>query len=130
MSEYTQRAIIVARAAFAENCNLASKQVDTVGGERTFTVPLRRAGDETNTTIGMWCNWALTPAQVTALRQRLQQQGADVRERTVVTDDEKGTFTPDPAKRLYIFAAMEPDGWTPQEVLDVLGLDTLDTTVP
>ncbi len=127
---YTQRAIIVARVGFAASCNTAAKLVDTAGGDRTFTVPLRLAGDATNTILGRWCNWSLTPGEVTALRQRLQAQGADAVERTTVTAAEKGSFVPVASKRLYIFDARDGIGWTPQEVLDVLGLDTLAATQP
>ncbi len=130
MTAHTQRAIIVAREAFVTNGNLAAHLVDTVGGDRTFAVPLRLAGDATNTIRARWCNWALTPAEVTALRQRLQAQGADAVERTTVTAAEKGSFVPVMSKRLYVFDARDSVGWTPQEVLDVLGLDTLAATQP
>jgi hypothetical protein len=126
---YTNRLILVVRQAFADKANVASKLVDTVGGERTFTVPLRLAGDATNTIRAYWAGWTLTPAQAAALRTRLQEQGLLDGEVVVVTKADQATFVPNLQARAYIFDA-RPGAWAPQEALAVLNLDTLAVTVP
>jgi len=127
---HTARAIVVARAAFAAKANLAAKTVDTLGGEFTFTVPLRVAGDVTNTAVAYICNWAFTQAEITAMRQALRDQGAKVSEVAVITAADKATYTPNPADQCYVFdARWEAASWTPAEVLTVLGLDTLASTL-
>lgn len=122
---YTQRYIVVMRQGFASKANTASKLVDTQGGERTFSVPLRLAGDATNTVRARWCSWALTPAEATALRDRLKEQGLLDQEVVVVTRAQRGTWVFDGAARAGVFDAREGTGWTPQEVLQATGLDTL-----
>jgi len=125
---YTARLIIVVRPGIAAAANDAAKLVDLMGGEKTFTVPLRLAGDATNTIRAYWANWALTPAQMTAIRDRLIEKGATADEVVVVTAADKPTFVPVPTARIYVFdARWEATSWTPAEVLTVLGLDTLTT---
>lgn len=123
-SVYTQRAIIAARPAFAAAANTAAKRVDTTGGERTFTVALRQAGDATNTIRAYWCGWQLTPAMVTALRTRLQEQGATTADITVVPAARKGSYTFPAEAKCAIFDARE-GAWTAPEVLAALGMDRL-----
>lgn len=120
-----RRTIMVCRPAFAAAANEACKQHDALGGDQTFTVPLRLRNDATNTIRAYWCSWALSSTDVTALRTYLRNKGATTAEATVVTVAQKGTFTPSPTARLYVFDARDDTGWTPQEVLDALGLDTL-----
>ncbi len=122
---YTRRFIIVVRPALAAKANEAAKLVDTPGGERAFTVPLRLAGDAANTIRAYWCGWTLTVAEAQAIRDRLVEKGATTAETVVVTAAEKATFVPVPAARVYVFDARNGIGWTPAEVLTVLGLDTL-----
>lgn len=126
---YTRRLIVVVRPALAAAANQASKLVDTVGGERTFTVALRLAGDASNTTRAFWASWAMTPTEVQALRDQLVAKGATQAEVVVVTAADKPTFTPVLTARAYFFDA-RPGAWTPQEVLTVLGLDTPATVAP
>lgn len=118
---FDRRAIIVARPAVAAAMNQAAADVDALGGGQTFTVPLRQAGDATNTIVGYWCSWALTPAMVTALRTRLQARGATVSETTIILTGQ----TPTPGNRVYFFDGRENVGWTPNAVLAALGADTL-----
>jgi hypothetical protein len=126
---FTTRLILVVRQAFADKANVASKLVDVAGGERTFTVPLRLAGDQSNTVRAYWCGWTLTPAQATALRTRLQEQGLLDGEVVVVTKADQATFVPNLQARAYIFDARET-AWQPQEALAVLNLDTLAVAIP
>lgn len=126
---FTLRYIVVMRQAFATKANMASKLVDTVGGEFTFSVPLRLAGDATNTIRARWCSWAMTPAQAQALRDRLKEQGLLDAEVAVVTRAQRGTWVFDGAARAGIFDAREGTGWTPQEVLQATGLDTLASSL-
>lgn len=125
---YTRRFIIVARTALATAANQAAKLVDLGGGERTFTVPLRLAGDATNTVRAFWCGWTLTVAEAQAIRDRLVEKGATAAETVIVTAADKPTFTPVPTARIYVFDA-RPAIWQPGEVLSVLGLDTLAATL-
>lgn len=120
---YDRRAIIVARPAVAAAMNQAAADVDTLGGAQTFTVPLRAAGDSTNTVVGYWCSWALTAAMVTALRARLQARGATASEATIVLAGQ----APTPGNRVYFFDGREGVGWAPADVLTALGADTLAT---
>ena len=126
---YTQRLIIVARSTFVASANTAAKQVDTVGGERTFTVPLRNVGDVTNTVRAYICDWRMTPTELTALRSRFQTVGATTRERTVVSPTVKGTYSPNLSDRLYMFDANDVNGWTAQEVRNKLGMDSLASII-
>ncbi len=126
---YTRRYIIVVRPAIAAAANEAAKLVDVDGGERTFTVPLRRAGDATNTVVASWAGWTLTVAEAQAIRDRLVAKGATAAEVVVVTAADKPTFMPVPTARIYIFDA-RLNAWQPEEVLAVLGLDTLAATQP
>ncbi len=125
---YTRRFIIVVRPALAAKANEAAKLVDTPGGERAFTVPLRLAGDATNVIRAYWCGWTLTVAEAQAIRDRLVEKGATTAETVVVTAADKPTFVPVPSARVYVFDA-RPAGWAPAEVLAVLGLDTLATSI-
>ena len=123
---YDRRAIIVARPAVAAAMNQAAAQVDALGGAQTFTVPLRQAGDATNTIVGYWCSWALTAAQVTALRTALQNKGATASETTPILVGQ----TPTPGNRVYFFDAREGLGWAPADVLAALGVDVLASALP
>lgn len=129
MTLYTVRLIVVVRQAFAAKANLASKFVDSEGGERTFTVPLRLGGDATNTVRAYWCGWAMTSGEATGLRARLQEQGLLDGEVVIVTKADQASFAPNLQARAYIFDARD-GAWTPDEVLAVLNLDTLSVTTP
>ncbi len=129
MPGHTVRLIVVMRQSFAAKANTAAKLVDTAGGERTFTVPLRLAGDATNTVRARWCSWALRPAEAQALRDRLKDQGLLDGEVVVVPRSERGTWTFDGQARAAVFDARDGTDWTPTEVLAATGLDTLTATL-
>ncbi len=122
---HTLRLLVVMRQSFAAKANTASKLVDAAGGERTFTVPLRLAGDAANVIRARWCSWACTPAEAQALRDRLRDQGLLDGEVVVVPRSQRGIWTFDGAARCAIFDGRESGGWTPAEVLEACGLDTL-----
>ena len=102
-SLYTRRAIIVTPASLAPQANAGAKQndLDPVGGEKTFTVPLSATGSLPATHY--WCNWQMTPDHWDAAQTRIKSLGAEVR-------------------------VFDASTITPQEVLDTLGLQTIATT--
>ena len=61
MSLYIRRAIIVVPAGIQGAANDRSKQVDTRGGQLTFTVGLSPTGSLPATHY--WCSWALKPLE-------------------------------------------------------------------
>lgn len=123
---FDRRAIIVAKPAVAAAMNQAAADIDALGGAQTFTVPLRVAGDATKTVVAYWCSWALTPAQISALRTALQNRGATVSEAAVILVGQ----TPTPGNRVYVFDGREDVGWTPGAVLTALNLAPLPQSSP
>jgi hypothetical protein len=121
---YDRRAIIVARPAVAAAMNQAAADIDVLGGQFTFTVPLRVAGDATNTVAGYWCSWALTLAMWDALQTRILARGATVSEATPILVGD----TPVPGNRVFFFDGRQSIGWTPAQVLTALSADTLGAT--
>lgn len=116
----TARRIIVCTAALATVANAASKKVDTIGGERAFTVGLRAAGDATNTIVAYWCSWLFDPAVLATLKTYATAGGftnAEATERPVGF-----TATVAALPRLAFF---DDAIWTPAAVLTALGLDVL-----
>ncbi len=65
-----RRLILVVEAAVAATANTRSKEVDTVGGDKTFTVGLSASGSGPVTHY--WCNWQMTLNEQTALLAKLQ----------------------------------------------------------
>lgn len=117
MMAYSRRFIIVVRADLAQRANQAATQADTdlQGGARTFTEALSRSGQPPAEVY--WCNWQMTPAQATAIRTRLREHGATASEVTLVPAG--GTPT---SNRFAVFDAAV---WSPDAVLQTLGLRTL-----
>lgn len=69
---YTRRLIIVVPVAVASQANVRAKEVDTVGGERTFSVGLVPVGSPAGTPpTYYWCSWAMTNDHHTAVRSRV-----------------------------------------------------------
>lgn len=108
---------MVVRSDLQAKGNLAAKSEETAGGERTFTVPLAQAATPT-TPAAYWCSWDLTATgrSVTRLRTFLQNQGFTLKQLgadgAAVNDDRT-------------IALFDGDQWTPQQVLDRLGLVTM-----
>lgn len=117
--------VLVVRPAVAAAVNSSVKHADfdLEGGDKTFTVPLRAAGDATNTVTGYWAAGVATPAMLVGLRDRLLAAGATEAETSLIA---KGTTRASVAtRRMFCF-----DGavWTPDEVLAFLQVDRLATT--
>lgn len=68
-TQYTQRAIIVVTAQVQNAANARAKEVDTVGGERTFTMGLSATG--TAPATHYWCGWWMQPAEYAGLSAKL-----------------------------------------------------------
>lgn len=114
------RRVIVCSQALAAQANVVAKRVDTVGGEFTFTVPLRAAGDATNTVVARWCSWWINVVDLASLKTKALAAGfgaAETSERLVGF-----VATPATLPRLCLF---DDAAWTPAQVLAALGLDTL-----
>ena len=82
-------------------------------------VPLRVAGDETNTTVAYWCSWVMDEGTEAFIRDLLLSAGLVGAE---VAPVPVGTSPPDPW-RILIFDGDEETGWTPDQVLNALDLD-------
>ena len=120
----TARRIIVCTAALATVANAASKKVDTIGGERAFTVGLRAAGDVTNTIVAYWCSWLFDPAVLATLKTYAKAAGFT----SVETSERLVGFVATPATipRLCLF---DDAVWSPAQVLTALGLDIWSTPI-
>ncbi len=66
---YTKRLIIVVSAAAAAVTNARAKEIDSEGGEQTFTVGLSATGKEPITHY--WCSWAMSDNEHDAMQQKL-----------------------------------------------------------
>lgn len=117
---YTQRIIGVARASVVGKANAAAKMVDTQGGEKTFTVPLRSPTDLLNTPLAYWCGWSLTPTELTNLQTNLRAQGIKTAEANLLAT----TATVSLTAAFYLFDNRTGQ-WTPDSILTRLGLDRL-----
>ena len=96
------RYIIVVQAAHQAVANALAAQVDTVGGQNTFTVPLYPAGLPQVTPSHFWCDWGgLSNNDARAVYARF------------------GNGTPARPGILY-----DGDVVTPAEVLAALGIET------
>lgn len=117
---HTRRVLVVVNAANQARANTAFTKPDTDetgGGASTFTVPLSGTGNAPATAY--WCNGAWRPAQVSAIRTRLQEQGATVAETTPVV------FGQTPASNRFALFDTD-DGWTPDLVLTATGLKRVE----
>lgn len=99
------RQIIVVDARNQAAANTVSKQVDPIGGEKTFTVGLSPTGTAPPTHF--WCSWAMTPAERDALHGGLT-----------------GLIE---AGRAWEFDAAQS---TPAQVLATMGLQTIEWKEP
>jgi len=102
---YTKRLIIVVSAVVSSACNDESKKVDTVRGDKTFTVGLSETGSSPVTHY--WCNWVMTPEDETALKDKLK------------------TWTDLGTVKIY-----DGNSVSPESVLSKLGLKTIQEGAP
>lgn len=109
MTAYTRRLLIVVPASEQAAANTRAKEVDTAGGERTFTAGLVPVGSPSGTAPShYWCGWTVTQAEFDAIRSRLDT--AALRKKGI---------------RIYDAAT-----WTPEAVLADLGLAQLAMPPP
>lgn len=69
MGLYSKRLIIVVNANAKTQANTRGKEVDTRGGEHTFTVGLSVTGKEPATHY--WCSWAMRDDEKSAVEMKL-----------------------------------------------------------
>ena len=69
MTKYTKRVIVIITKGQAIAANAKSKEVDTIGGEFTWTVGLSPNGKGNPTHY--WCNWQMLPSEFDELHQEL-----------------------------------------------------------
>lgn len=122
MTAYTRSVIVVVRPQVADAANTAMKHAsfDAAGGERTFTAPLRAAGDATNTVTAYWAAGVVTPAMLTGLRDRMLAAGATAAEASLIP--KTTTFSSISSQRVFCY---DRALWSPPEVLAFMGLATL-----
>ena len=121
----TARRIMVCTVAVAAAANAGCRQVDTVGGQYTLTVPLRAAGDVTNTTVAYWVSWLFDPVVLVTLKTKAVAAGFTVAETTELLVG--FAATPATLPRLAMFDDLV---WTPAAVLTALGLALPISTLP
>lgn len=113
------RLIMVARPAVASMCNDAAEN-SVADGHRPFDVPLRQAGDASNTVVAYWCDWLMDNTTAQKIQTWMLNNGATQAEASLVPVGTAGSVIRQ--QRIAIFKF--PD-WTPDQVLSVLGLDRL-----
>lgn len=69
METFTKRLAIVIPVNVKLISNNLSKNIDTEGGERTFTVPLAK-NTKPNTITHYWCSWQMTQEQFDAIQNK------------------------------------------------------------
>lgn len=75
MAPYSERRIIVVKAADQAAANTKAAEVDTIGGATTFTVPLYPTGATAGSAVThYWCSWQLLPAGATSIQDKLNTQ--------------------------------------------------------
>lgn len=121
---FTSRIVGVVRAGNVAAANTAAKTIDTQGGERTFTVPLKGSADPTNVTRFYWCGWTLTPSELNDLRSAFRSQNFRVAEAALIV---KGA-TPNTSLNLWLFDGREGQ-WAPAQVLSALSANTFVTVL-
>ena len=121
-----KRLIFVAAPVQQLACQLA-QVADPTGWQNEWSVPLRQAGDASNTVVGYWCQWVMTDA----MRQALDGALASSNVTPPATDAEKhvyalGETLPLLSTAQRIVICDSSDGqWTPDAGLAALGLDVL-----
>lgn len=107
---------IVVLAALQQKAEDAAISADPAGGAGTFVpgIPLRAAGDATNTVKAYWARWNMQTGQQSAFATAL---GGPV---SVYAPGQ----TPHLNRDRWLFDS-NAGGWQPHEVLAALSLDTL-----
>lgn len=115
-TDRTEIMLIVVLASLQQQAENAAIAADPTGGAGTFVpgVPLREAGDASNTVVAYWARWQMTPGQVSAFAQNM---GGPM---NVI--DVGGTVQRN--RDRWMFNAAEGQ-WTPEAALAALGFDRL-----
>ena len=128
-TEYTQRLIIVVRAAMRQMAEEMAIVADPEGGAGTFIpgTPLRVAGDATNTPVAYWTGWTMTQEQ----RDRLTAEfGRRAGSFDVFVKGNNIRMN----RQYWAFASAEQAGPTVgfnfTEVLGILGFDVFGSQMP
>lgn len=121
----TARRLIICPVAVVTATNAICKQIDTIGGQFTFTTPLRAAGDATNTTVAYWCSWLFDPNILANLKMLAVLAGLT----TAETTERPLGFTSTPAT-LPRLAMFDWATWpVPTDVLAAMGLSLFSASV-
>lgn len=114
------RLIVVIDAARQAAANRAAARIDKTGGTKAFTVPLADPATPT-TPAAYWCSWdlAATGHNPDLLFAELEREG--------VSPTAKPTNAPSRTRPINTFDAAQ---WTPDAVLDALGLQRIETDLP
>jgi len=116
-TEFTQRLLIVVKAALQQTANEVAVVADPTTDGNTFTTPLRTDGGP-NTAAAYWTSWVMTQAQ----RDRLIAEfGARAGAFTVYS--KPATVPTNLNFWIFESATNSPNGYTPDEVLALLPLD-------
>ena len=126
-----KRLIFVAAPVQDLACQLA-QVADPTGWADEWSVPLRQAGDASNTVVGYWCQWVMTPDMKTALDGALASSSVS----PPATDAERhvyvlGEALPALSSTQRIVICDASDGqWTPDAGLAAMGLDRMPVDSP
>lgn len=115
---YTDVTIIVVLPNLQQAAEAAAIAADPEAGAGTF-IPgsaLRLAGDTSNTTAAYWCQWHMRSGQRSAFASTM---GGPM---NVISP---GANVPTNRDR-WMFDASGPTGWTPAQVLAMLGLEPVE----
>jgi hypothetical protein len=116
---FTDVTIIVVKPSLQQGAEAAAIAADPGGGAGTFVpgVPLRAAGDATNTVVAYWCRWNMKPSQRSTFAQTIGGPN-----NIIAKGGNVPAFT---SNRDRWFFDASAAGWTGGEVLAALGLAPL-----
>ena len=119
LTAYSQRLIIVVKAAVRQAAEDTAIVADPEGGAGTFVpgTPLRAAGDATNTPVAYWTAWTMTQEQKDRLVAEFGRRAGDF------TIYPAGANLP--SNRSYWMCDANEGGWAPEGVLAALGYAAL-----
>lgn len=120
-TEYSDITLIVVKFAIRQQAENAAIVADPEGGAGTFIpgVPLRVAGDTSNTVAAVWARWNMKKAQRSTFA--VEMGGPN---NIIAAGGNVPAFST--SRDRWFFDAVE-GAWTPDQVLGALGLATLAT---
>ena len=115
MASNTAVTTIVVLASLREQAESAAIAADPAGGAGTFVpgVPLRVAGNGSNTPVAYWCRWNMKPGQRSAFAAAMGGPMNVIKPGGAVQTN----------RDRWMFESSDPDGWTGDQVLAVLGYE-------